>query len=292
MISIKGLSYSLGKFQALKDVNLTVKDGTVMGLVGVNGAGKSTLLRLMSGVYVSREGTVEYDGAPVTCEKTRENIFFLPDDPYYTQQSTMKSIIEMYKSFYPTLDMETYNRLISEFKLDENKPLRACSKGMRRQIYIAIAVSIKPKYLLLDEAFDGLDPVSRHQIKKEFINLVENNNTTIVISSHSLREIEDICDMYAIVDNKCVQSYGDISERVGNYCKFMLAFASDIPENLFDGLPTLDITRNGKFITGVFKGKSEEIEEELKKLSPCVMEELPFDFEESFICEVKNNDKL
>ena len=292
MINVSNLSYTLGDTEVLKEINLSIKDGTIMGFAGVNGAGKSTLLRLMAGVYIPEHGVVEYDGCVAPDEKTRENVFFLPDDPYYTQQSTMKSIIGMYKRFYPSLDMECYKRLIKEFNLDENKPLRACSKGMRRQIYIAIAVSIKPKYLLLDEAFDGLDPLSRHRIKQEFINMVERDNATIIISSHSLKEIEDFCDMYAIIDNGGIASYGDISEKVSNYCKFMLAFKEEVSLDIFEGLPVISLNQTGKFIMGVFEGKSEEIGEKLRAISPDFIEELPFNFEEAFISEVRKNDQL
>ena len=287
MISVKNISYKIGDAQILKDINLEIPEGSIVGLAGINGAGKSTLLRLMSGVYTLNEGYVEYDGHSVANEKTREQIFFLPDDPYYTQQSTMKSIVEMYKVFYPSFDMSTYERLSKKFKIDEEKPLRSCSKGMRRQIYIAIAISIKPKYLLLDEAFDGLDPLSRHTVKMEFINMVENDDTTIIISSHSLKEIEDFCDTYAIIDNKTIVSSGDISDKVGNYCKFMLAFDKEVSTELFAALPSVSITKNGKFITAVFNGKSDEICEKLQELSPLVMEELPFNFEEVFISEVQ-----
>lgn len=287
MISVKNISYKIGDAQILKDINLEIPEGSIVGLAGINGAGKSTLLRLMSGVYTLNEGSVEYDGQGVGEEKTREQIFFLPDDPYYTQQSTMKSIVEMYKVFYPSFDMSTYERLSKKFKIDEEKPLRSCSKGMRRQIYIAIAISIKPKYLLLDEAFDGLDPLSRHTVKMEFINMVENDDTTIIISSHSLKEIEDFCDTYAIIDNKTIVSSGDISDKVGNYCKFMLAFDKEVSTELFAALPSVSITKNGKFITAVFNGRSDEICEKLQELSPLVMEELPFNFEEVFISEVQ-----
>ena len=125
MISVKNISYKIGDAQILKDINLEIPEGSIVGLAGINGAGKSTLLRLMSGVYTLNEGSVEYDGQGVANEKTREQIFFLPDDPYYTQQSTMKSIVEMYKVFYPSFDMITYERLSKKFKINEEKPLRS-----------------------------------------------------------------------------------------------------------------------------------------------------------------------
>ena len=292
MLRIENLSHSLGEKEVLKDINLTVNDGTIMGLVGINGAGKSTLLRIISGVYISDFGTVTYDGKDIREEKTKEDIFFLPDDPYYTQKSTMKSILQMYKCFYPNVDMSLYNHLVSTLKLDENKPLRICSKGVRRQIYISIAIAIKPKYLLLDEAFDGLDPLTREVIKKELIAMVENNDSTVIISSHSLRELEDFCDMYAVIDENTVGSTGDISEKVSQYCKFLMAFDTDVDNSIFKDLPLVSVENNKKFVKCVFRGRSEEIKLRLAALSPVIIEELPMDFEEAFISEVKKNDKL
>jgi len=292
MIKIEGLSYFLGDCQALDNVCLTVENGTIMGLVGVNGAGKSTLLRLLAGVYRADSGAVLYDNGDVCDESTRRDIFFLPDEPYYTHQDTMKSIINMYKHFYPSFDIDTYSRLVRELDIDEKKPLRACSKGMRRQIYIAIAISVRPKYLLLDEAFDGLDPVTRQVIKNELIRMVEEDDTTVIISSHSLREIEDFCDKYAVIDGKRVKSSGDISVATEQYCKFMLAFKTPADKTLLEGMYAVSVSVNGKFVTGVFKGKREDVEKRLLTLSPVVIEEQPFDFEEAFICEVKKDEKL
>ncbi len=292
MIKINGLSHSLGDNLVLSDVNLQIPDGTIMGLVGINGAGKSTLLRLLAGVYFANEGVIEYDGNSPEDEKTREDIFFLPDDPYFTNTSTVKSILNMYKQFYPTLSMDTYSSLINTFKLDENKPLRAFSKGMRRQAYIAIALSIKPKYLLLDEAFDGLDPLSRKRVKDEMIKMVEENGSTVIISSHSLRELEDFCDMYVIIDNKTVSSSGDIAEKTNKYCKFMLAFNDSIPNDIFNDLLCVSVTKSERFVTGVFEGDENEIKKALLSLHPVAIEQLPVDFEEAFISEVSKNDKL
>jgi ABC-2 type transport system ATP-binding protein len=286
MIEIRDLSHCLGGTRILENIHLTVPDGTIMGLVGINGAGKSTLLRLMSGVYIADEGSILYDGGSPTNEKTREGIFFLPDDPYFTHQATVRSMLEMYKPLYSGLDMDTYNRLREVFGLDEKKPLRTFSKGMRRQAYIAIALAIRPKYLLLDEAFDGLDPLSRQKVKEELIRMVEEDNATVIISSHSLRELEDFCDMYTVIDRMTVSSSGDISEKVERYCKFMLAFANEIPENIFDGLPVISVAQSGKFIKGVFEGDSRDIEQRLMELHPTVIEQMPVDFEEAFINEV------
>ena len=292
MIKISNLSHSLGNKTVLSGVNLEVPNGTIMGLVGINGAGKSTLLRLLSGVYFANEGTIEYDGKSPENEDTRKDIFFLPDDPYFTGTSSIKSILNMYKTFYPSMDMEAYKSLISIFKLDENKHLRTFSKGMRRQAYIAIAISIKPKYLLLDEAFDGLDPLARKHVKDELIKMAQENNSTVIISSHSLKELEDFCDTYAIIDGKKVSSSGDITEKANKYCKFMLAFTDTVPNGIFDGLKCISTQKTDKFVTGVFEGNESEIKEALLKFNPVVIEQIPVDFEEAFISEVSKYDKL
>ncbi len=287
MIDVSHLYHSLGSAPVLEDICLTVPDGTVLGLVGVNGAGKSTLLRLLAGVYRPNKGSVTYDGVAPTAETVREHIFFLPDDPYVTQQTTLRSILSMYVPFYPSLDRALYRRLIGAFGLDEKKPLRTFSKGMRRQAYIAVALAIKPKYLLLDEAFDGLDPLARARVKEEIIRMVEETDATVLITSHALREIEDFCDRYALLDHKTLRSAGDLGEKVSRYCKFTLAFADGIPEDLLNGLPVFSATQSGKFLTAVFDGDATAIEERLQAFAPAVLEQLPVDFEEIFIHEVK-----
>lgn len=287
MIEIKNASHSLGENRILEDVNLQIPDSTVMGLVGINGAGKSTLLRLMSGVYVPDGGTVSYDGRSPQLEQTRRELFFLPDDPYFTSQTTCRSMLAMYKPFYPDIDEALYKRLIADFRLDEKKPLRNFSKGMRRQAYIAVALAVKPKYLLLDEAFDGLDPLSRKRVKEEVIRLVEEEGSTVIISSHSLRELEDFCDMYALIDAKTVRSSGDIAEKVGAFCKFQLAFLDPIPETLFEGFPVASLSYSGRFVRVILRGDREEMAERLRALSPAVMEEMAMNFEEAFISEVE-----
>ena len=290
MIRINNLSHKLGGTRVLDNVNLTVPDGTIMGLVGINGAGKSTLLRLLSGVYLPDEGSIDFDGASPSSEETRRDVFFLPDDPYFTHQTTIKSMLALYKAMY-SVDEERYKRLISLFGLDEKKPLRNFSKGMRRQAYIAIALAIRPKYLFLDEAFDGLDPLARQKVKEELAAMADEDNATVIISSHSLRELEDFCDKYTVIDRLTVSSSGDISDRVEQYCKFMLAFADGFSEDMLRDLPVVSMTASGKFVRAVFEGDRNEIEQKLLALSPTVIEEMNVDFEEVFISEVSREGK-
>ena len=286
MIEVKNLTHYLGGKKILENVNITIPEGSVMGLVGINGAGKTTLLRLISGVYRPDEGEVLLDGEEMTDEK-RAELFFLPDDPYYTIHTTGKSLFEMYKVFYPAIDHKIFLEYMSEFELDEKKPIRNFSKGMKRQLYIALALSVRPRYLLLDEAFDGLDPLARLAFKKAINRAVEEDGTAVLISSHSLRELEDFCDSYALIDKMTVASSGDISERVNRYCKFQLAFLKDMAQSDFDGLPVVSLEKSGRFFRVVLEGKEDEMEAALKALEPAVLEQMPMDFEEMFIHEVE-----
>ena len=287
MIEIKGVSHSLGDKRILNDINLTLKEGSVMGLVGINGAGKTTLLRLISGVYRADEGEIMIDGESVLGESARGKLFFLPDDPYFTSHTTGKALFDMYKVFYPDMDRKIFLRYMDGFKLDEKKPIRNFSKGMRRQLFIALALAVKPKYLLLDEAFDGLDPLARLSFKKAINEAVEEFGTSVIISSHSLRELEDFCDCYALIDKTTVSSSGDIAERVNSFCKFQLAFLEEFDEKLFDSLPVVALEKSGRFVRIVLKGDAEKMQSALEALNPVIVEQMNMDFEEMFIREVE-----
>ena len=292
MIEIKNLSHSLGKKKILDGINLTLADGSVMGLVGINGAGKTTLLRLISGVYNADEGEIMIGGIPVSEESARRELFFLPDDPYYTTYTAGKNLFDMYSVFYPKMERSVFEQYMNEFALDPKKPIRNFSKGMRRQLYIALALSVKPKYLLLDEAFDGLDPLARLSFKRAINTLVEENGTSVIISSHSLRELEDFCDCYALIDKMTVASSGDIAERVERFCKFQLAFVDDISETAFDGLPIVSLEQSGRFFRIVLEGRDDDMRARLDALCPAVIEQMHMDFEEMFIHEVEKRGYL
>ncbi len=291
MIEIRNLSHYFGEKQVLDNVNIDLHEGSIMGLVGINGAGKTTLLRLISGVYLPSRGSILIDGEQTGEESAKAKLFFLPDDPYYTLYSTGNSLFEMYRVFYSGIDRKIFDGLLADFGLDASKPLRNFSKGMKRRLYIALALAVSPKYLLLDEAFDGLDPLARLSFKKAINRAVEENGTGVLISSHSLRELEDFCDSYALIDNMTVSSSGDISERVGRYCKFQLAFTEMMPESVFTGLPAVSIERTGRFVRIVLEGREEEMEKELLKLRPAVIEQMNMDFEEMFIHEVSASER-
>ena len=287
MIEIKNVSYSYGEKNVLNNVDLTLKEGSIMGLVGINGAGKTTLLRLVSGVYAPVEGQVLIDGVDNRDERTRAELFFLPDDPYFTSHTTGKDLFEMYKVFYPNIDKDVFARHLEIFKLDKKKPIRNFSKGMRRQLFVALALAVRPKYLLLDEAFDGLDPLARLAFKKAVNDAVEESGMSVIISSHSLRELEDFCDSYALIDKTTVSSSGDIAERVNSFCKFQLAFSDDKGEEIFKDLPVVAVEKSGRFFRVVLRGDAKKMLLGLQALSPLIVEQMDMDFEEMFIHEVE-----
>ena len=287
MIEIRNMSHTLGNKIILKEINLDVPDNTILGIVGINGAGKSTLLRLLSGVYLPDDGCILYDGKNPAVPETRKDIFFLPDDPYYTAFMTPSSLFEYYKAFYPNAEKALYDALLTTYKVKLNGKMRNFSKGMRRQVFIALSLAIKPRYLLLDEAFDGLDPLSRKVFKDAIISLVEEGHTTVLISSHSLRELEDFCDRFILIDDNTIKTQGDIAAHVGSMCKFELAFTEAVSEDAFASLPIVSLTIKNRFVQIVLEGESDEMRERLTQLSPAVIDEMPLDFEEAFIHDVR-----
>ena len=288
MIEIKGLGKSYGPKKVLEKVNLTVPDASVFGLVGINGAGKTTLLRMMADVLRPDEGTVEYDGENIAGNaKKRKELFFLPDDPYYAAGTTVEKLVELYKSFY-SFDDELFSRYEKLFSLERRTPIRNFSKGMKRQAFAALALATRPKYLLLDEAFDGLDPLARLELKRGIISL---EGTTAVISSHSLRELEDICSGFALLDGGAVADAGDLSETLERVHKFQAAFDEPVPRERFP-FECLSFESEGRVVRFVVRGEREEIVSALKALSPIFVEEIKVDFEELFLCEVRSRGYL
>ena len=290
MIKVRGLTHAFGKKTVLYNINLDVPDGTILGIVGINGAGKSTFLRLLCGVYAIECGDVTFDGRSPSDAMTRKDIFYLPDDPYYTSSTTPNKLFESYKVFYPNIDRGIFEELISKYSINPKGFVKNFSKGMKRQMFIALALAVKPKYLLLDEAFDGLDPLSRKIFKEAIISLVEEENSTVLISSHSLRELEDFCDRFVLIDATVIKSEGGISEHVNKLCKFELAFFEPITDEAFSSLPVVSIENNGRFVRVVLEGNSEEMKAKLLLLSPAVIEEMKLDFEEVFIHDVEKKE--
>jgi len=285
MLKIDGLSKSFSDKDVLKELSLNINEGSIFGLVGINGSGKSTLLRCIAGIYECDKGSVLFnDENTYLNENIRKDIFFVNDDPYYPMASNIKTLKEFYSSYYQ-IDEQAYRKYLELFHLDENKTINSFSKGMKRQTLLLFALAIKPKLLLLDEAFDGLDPIVRFNLKKSLYDFIEENNSIIIISSHNLKELEDICDSYGILENGRISTYGDLLESKANINKYQLAFKEEIDESLFNQFDILYQSKEGSVYSLVIKGDKDEICEKLNALNPIILDTLQVNFEELFIYE-------
>ncbi len=287
MIEIKNLvkGYERNK-PVLNNLSATIADASVFGLVGINGAGKSTLLRVLAGVIRADKGQVCVDGEDVyENEKVKRGMFFLPDEPFYTSNVNAEGLADMYRAVYD-LNIEVFRERLKSFALDPKKPIRNFSKGMKRQVFVALALAIAPKYLLLDEAFDGLDPLARLTFKKCIVELVEEKGTTVIISSHSLRELEDICDSYGILDHGIITCSGELENDLNKVHKFQAAFGREVKAEEL-GFACMAFEQTGKVARFITKESTEEVLQKLSKLDPIFVEEIEVDFEEMFIGEVQ-----
>ncbi len=291
MLKISNLDKSFKDKKVLNDLSLDVHDGSIFGLVGVNGAGKSTLLRCISGIYQRDAGVIEFDGRDTyKDEKVRKDIFFVNDEPYYPLAANIRSLKDFYSSYYE-FDEEAYQKNLKLFDLDENKPISSFSKGMKRQTLLLFALAIRPKLLLLDEAFDGLDPLVRMNLKKNLYDFIQDSDATIIISSHNLKELEDICDTYGILEDGKISTYGDLLESKANINKYQLAFKDEIDESFFDQFEVLHKHKEGSVYSLVIKGDKEETVRKLEELNPLILDTLSVNFEELFIYEHEGGNK-
>ena len=291
MLKINNVSKSFKDKKVLDDLSLQVNDSSIFGLVGINGAGKSTLLRCIAGIYKTDKGNIELNDIDTfENEEIRKDIFFVSDDPFYPLSANINTLKDFYSSYY-AIDESIYRKVLKDFGLDENKTINSFSNGMKRQVMLLFALSIKPKLLLLDEAFDGLDPLVRLNLKKSLYEYIEDNDSIIIISSHNLKELEDVCDSYGILENGKVNTYGDLLESKSNINKYQLAFKKDIDEKVFDQFDIMHKHKEGSIYTLVIKGNKEEIMSKLKKLKPVILDSLSVNFEELFIYEYEGGNK-
>ena len=286
MIEVKNIFKSFGDKNVLEDVSFKIEDGKIFGLVGINGAGKSTLLRIMSGVYKADYGEVLYDYQNVYDNpNVKKDIFFLSDFPYYPKNWTINKFLTFYNTYYE-VDMATFNKLLKEFDLPLTKTINNFSKGMKRQLFIALTIAIAPKYLLLDEAFDGLDPLARLIFKRALFEALDKKRMTVIVSSHSLRELEDLCDLYGILDNKKIMYSGDLGEDKANINTYQIVFDKEKSKEDFKKLEVIHFSRTGRVLKIVIKGNKNDVINELNKMKPLLLETIPLNFEDLFIYQV------
>lgn len=285
MITASGIYKAFGNKIVFGGADVTVADGSICGLVGINGAGKSTLLRIICGVFRADRGEVTIDGKPTFDNpEVKRDLFFLADDPFFEHGLTGEKLRAFYKTLYD-FDDGIYNSYVQKFGLDLKKPIRNFSKGMKRQIFIAAAFACKPKYLLLDESFDGLDPLARLEFKRGIIDM-QGEGATVVIASHSLRELEDICDSFILIDNNEVKVCGKIEDALDNITKLQVVFKTEVSESDIP-FPCIRFTRVGRVITIVARGDKQGLLDKLNGMNPLIIDEVGMDFEDYFIEEVR-----
>ena len=289
MIEVKNLVKQFDGFRALDDLNMTVPDGAVYGLVGPNGAGKSTIIRHMTGIYRQDSGELLIDGAPVFENPAlKSRIAYIPDDIFYFSNATIQETANFYRSVYPNFDNARFKKLGELLELDPKRQMRRLSKGMQKQAAFWINVSLHPDILILDEPVDGLDPVMRRQIWSIVMSDVAENGTTVLVSSHNLRELEDVCDHVGIMNKGKLMIERTLSELQEGIVKIQLALPDG--ETLPDGLEILHRASTGRLQTLIIHGSAAEIQARLELCKPLFVDIVPLTLEEIFIYELGGAD--
>ena len=287
MIQVNHLEKSFEGFHALKGVDMHVEKGAIYGLVGPNGAGKSTLIRHITGVYKPDAGEVLIAGKPVyENKKVKAKFSYIPDEIFYFMQADTMEMKRFYQGIYPAFDEKLFYRLQEFFpNIDVKRSIRRLSKGMQKQSAFLLAVSMRPEILVLDEPVDGLDPVMRKQIWNILLNEVTKYGVTVLVSSHNLRELEDVCDYVGIMNRGKVIIERSLAELQGSVSKIQIAFANEVPD--FEKyVNVVNHSVMGKVHTLIVKGDSETVEDKLMGLNPILMDLLPLTLEEIFIYEL------
>lgn len=288
MIKISNISKFFGDVIALENLSIEINSGSVFGLVGSNGSGKSTLLRILSGVYIPDSGTIKIDNEDITDnDAIRGKCVFISDFPFFSNTATLKDMSILYKSLYPNWNDEKFKELCGMFPIDSKKRVINMSKGMQRQVALILALSTKPKYLFLDEIFDGLDPVVRQLVKKLIISEIDENEMTVIIASHNLRELEDFCDHIGFMHRGGVLLEKDIDDLKLDLHRIQIAFEYPLPEDALNSLDVVSCKTTGKMYTIVVRGDLEAAIALLNSYNPIYHETLPLTLEEIFISEME-----
>ena len=281
MLQMQSVTKTFGGYKALDDLCIHVPRGAVYGWVGPNGAGKSTAIRHMTGVYRPDAGTVTMDGVPVWENALiKARIGYIPDDIFFFPSATLEDMHKFYRELYPTFDDGLYERLFEVFQLPRKSQLRRFSKGMQKQAAFHLSICTRPDILILDEPVDGLDPVMRRQVWSLLLSDVAQRETTVLISSHNLRELEDICDHVGIMDKGKMLLERSLADMQGSTVKLQLV--GNVPE----GLEVLHASDSGRLKTLVVRGSAQEVTQRVEQEKPVYFDVLPLSLEEIFIYEL------
>ena len=286
MIEIKDAVKTFDGFAALNGASLTVETGSVYGLVGPNGAGKSTLIRCLTGIFRQDAGTVCLDGRPVWEDaELKARVASIPDDWYYFLQANVNDMMRFYRGFYPAFSQERFERLGEVFQLDRKKAIRHLSKGMQKQAAFWLGLSCMPDYLILDEPVDGLDPVMRRQVWSLVMDDVAQRGTTVLVSSHNLRELEDVCDHVGIMDRGKILLERSLAQLQDNMVKLQVVLPEGM-DTVPAEIPVLHASRLGRVHTLILRMSAQEAQERLAPYHPVLVDAVPLTLEEIFIYEL------
>ena len=285
MIEVKELVKTFGDFRALDGLDIKVPSGAVYGLVGPNGAGKSTVIRHITGILKQDSGEVKVNGEDVyENTEVKAKIAYIPDDVFYYTQASVNDMMKFYRDMYPKFDMERFKSLGKVFGIKTSSPIRRLSRGMQKQVAFWLALSMRPETVVLDEPVDGLDPVMRRQVWNVLLSDVAENGTTVLISSHNLRELEDVCDHVGIMNKGRMMIERNLADLQESLVKVQLALpeGKSVPE----GLDILHMSELGHLKTIIVRGSTDDVTGKLTAASPMFIDVLPLTLEEIFVYEL------
>lgn len=287
MITVNNLVKRFDGFTALDGISCTIPEGSIYGMVGSNGAGKSTFLRLITGIYKADDGEVLIDGAPVwENPEAKKSFMYVPDELYFIQGANMERMAKLYDTMHGSFDYDRFRTLAYKLQLDTRKSINAFSKGMKRQAAILLALSVHPKYMFFDETFDGLDPIVRNVIKDIIYSEITERKATAIITSHSLRELEDTCDQLSLLHKGGLVFERDINDLKTSLFKVQIALSCEYDKTAFDGIDILSFSKKGSVSNMIIRGDREQTVAKLKTLMPMLLDILPLSLEEVFTYEM------
>lgn len=288
MIKSNNLVKRFDDFVALDHVSCEIPDGCIYGMVGSNGAGKSTFLRLISGIYRPDAGNVTINDEDIfENPRMKSKMVFIPDELFFLSGATLDRMVKIYRSAYKNFNMDRYRMLVETFRLPARKPIYTFSKGMKRQAATILALSSMPQYLLMDETFDGLDPVMRNYVKALIKKDVTERNATAIITSHSLRELEDTCDQLLLLHRGGVVLQSDVQNVKTSVFKIQVAFRQPYDINFFNPLQIIKFEKKGSVSNLIIKGDKQETINFISQKNPNLFDILPLTLEEVFTCEME-----
>lgn len=288
MIVAENVVKKFDDFTALDRISCKIQEGCIYGMVGSNGAGKSTFLRMIAGIYRADEGSITIDGEPVyENPNVKSKIMFVPDDLYFINVASMDRMAKLYRAVYPTFDDARYRELAAGFGLNTKASINTFSKGMKRQAATILSLATRPAYIFFDETFDGLDPIMRNLVKKLICEDVIDRKATAIITSHSLRELEDTCDQLSLLHKGGLVFESDIQNLKTSLFKVQIAFPEEYDRAKFNGIEILKFIKHGSVANFIVRGNRDVTVSALSAMSPTLLDVLPLSLEEVFTYEME-----